>query len=85
MPVSAVLPHDEKTATALTRGGPFRLRSPLIRAALGPWDAIVVGGGSHRETDGTLVVYVAVADADAERIGKLAAAGRLVVLLQGTR
>ncbi|MFG1924377.1 SAF domain-containing protein [Cryptosporangium sp. NPDC048952] len=54
-------------------------------AALGPWDATVVGGGSHRETDGDLVVYVAVADADAERIGKLAAAGRLVVLLQGAR
>ncbi|MFG1924376.1 MinD/ParA family protein [Cryptosporangium sp. NPDC048952] len=35
VPVITVLPYDVKTATALSRGGPYRLRSPLIRAALG--------------------------------------------------
>lgn len=40
VPVIATLPHDPKTAAALSRGAAYGLRSPLIRAVLGAESAI---------------------------------------------
>ena len=84
-PGDAVLVIETPTKSATTVTASSTSSTSTGSGALGQWDATVVNTSPIVESDGSTVLYLAVADSDTTDIATLASAGQLVVVLAGSR